>query len=419
LTATTAGDRLEVAARRAYAPREGLPYSVFGQNAGDANGLAAFNRLGLGVAAQVSENWTLEAELSDGTGGIGARVLATRKGENNSSTYFGYELDAGRAIDAGVAQSDNGGKYVLGARQHLNEDVVLVTENSYDIFGSAQNLTSVYGVEYTQNDFLRYSAALEIGHVTDDVNGDFDRSALSFGLRYEDSKLTARTRIELRREVAGAGSSRDDLDAVFVTANARYQIDNASRLLFSLDAADTISTEGSLLNGTLVDLSLGYALRPVTNERLNMLASYRYLYDMFGQQVDGVAGAGPVQESHVANVEVSYDLNRQWTLGGKVGGRWTQSAAQAGDPFASNDAWLGIANLRYNVVHNWDAMIEARHLYAVDAGLSETGALAAVYRHFGNNAKVGIGYNFSSFSDDLTDLTNDDQGVFINLIAKF
>jgi hypothetical protein len=119
--------------------------------------------------------------------------------------------------------------------------------------------------------------------------------------------------------------------------------------LFSLDAAETTPVETSLLNGTLVDAQIGYAVRPVTNERLNVLASYRYLYDMFGQEIDGVASTGPVQESHVADLQISYDLNREWTLG----------------------------------------------------------------------ANVGIGYNFSSFADDLTDPTQDDHGLFINLIAKF
>ncbi len=32
--------------------------------------------------------------------------------------------------------------------------------------------------------------------------------------------------------------------------------------------------------------------------------------------------------------------------------------------------------------------------------------------------KVGVGYNFTTFSDDLTDLDYDSQGVFINLIGK-
>jgi hypothetical protein len=79
------------------------------------------------------------------------------------------------------------------------------------------------------------------------------------------------------------------------------------------------------------------------------------------------------------SIDASYDLDRNWTLGGKLGYRSTQSAA----------------------------------------GTTQTGVLGAVYKHLGNNVKVGVGYNFSTFSDDLTDLTQDDEGAFINLIAKF
>jgi hypothetical protein len=44
--------------------------------------------------------------------------------------------------------------------------------------------------------------------------------------------------------------------------------------------------------------------------------------------------------------------------------------------------------------------------------------LIALYRHFGKHIKLGAGYNFSTFSDDLTDLNYDHQGVFVNLIGK-
>ena len=169
----------------------------------------------------------------------------------------------------------------------------------------------------------------------------------------------------------------------------------------------------------MIDASIGYALRHVENERLNINASYRYLSDMFGQEIDGVAGSGPVRESHVADLQLCYDLSRQWTLGAKIGGHWTDSAADSSMALTSNDAWLGVLNARCNVVHNWDVLVEARVFDAVDANATDTGALAAVYRHFGNNVKVGVGYNFPSFSDDLTDLTQDDQGLFINFIAKF
>jgi hypothetical protein len=119
----------------------------------------------------------------------------------------------------------------------------------------------------------------------------------------------------------------------------------------------------------------------------------------------------------VFSVQASYDLNRQWTLGGSIGGRISETNDGAG--WVDNDAFLAVANARFNLVHKWDVLLEARRLDLVDAGSSETSALGTIYRHVGNNAKIGLGYNFGSFSDDLTDIERDDQGLFLNVIAKF
>ncbi len=35
------------------------------------------------------------------------------------------------------------------------------------------------------------------------------------------------------------------------------------------------------------------------------------------------------------------------------------------------------------------------------------------------NLKVGVGYNFTDFSDDLTDLSYRSRGVFLNILGKF
>jgi hypothetical protein len=37
----------------------------------------------------------------------------------------------------------------------------------------------------------------------------------------------------------------------------------------------------------------------------------------------------------------------------------------------------------------------------------------------GENFKVGAGYNFGHFSDDLRDLKASDHGVFINAVGQF
>ncbi len=36
----------------------------------------------------------------------------------------------------------------------------------------------------------------------------------------------------------------------------------------------------------------------------------------------------------------------------------------------------------------------------------------------GEKVKVGIGYNFTSFSDDLTDYDYDSKGYFLNVVGK-
>ena len=45
------------------------------------------------------------------------------------------------------------------------------------------------------------------------------------------------------------------------------------------------------------------------------------------------------------------------------------------------------------------------------------GALFTIYRYLGDHFKVGVGYNFTDFSDDLTDLSYDHHGLFLNLVG--
>jgi len=42
----------------------------------------------------------------------------------------------------------------------------------------------------------------------------------------------------------------------------------------------------------------------------------------------------------------------------------------------------------------------------------------AIWKYFGDNLKIGLGYNFTDFSDDLTDLNYDHRGVFLNLTGS-
>ncbi len=68
-------------------------------------------------------------------------------------------------------------------------------------------------------------------------------------------------------------------------------------------------------------------------------------------------------------------------------------------------------------IRQWDALVEARELRVNEADDRRAGYLLAIYRHMGNHMKLGAGYNFTDFSDDLTDLSYRSRGPFLNILG--
>jgi hypothetical protein len=78
-----------------------------------------------------------------------------------------------------------------------------------------------------------------------------------------------------------------------------------------------------------------------------------------------------------------------------------------------------VLRLDWRPVQQWDVVVEGHYLSNDLSGGERLGGLAAIYRHLGNNVKVGVGYSISDFSEDLTDQSYTSKGVFINLLGKF
>ncbi|GMN76421.1 hypothetical protein GmRootV512_06280 [Variovorax sp. V512] len=52
-------------------------------------------------------------------------------------------------------------------------------------------------------------------------------------------------------------------------------------------------------------------------------------------------------------------------------------------------------------------------------GGTRKGWMAGVDRDIGKNLRVGIGYNFTNFSDDLTKFDYKYKGFFLNLVGTY
>jgi len=113
-----------------------------------------------------------------------------------------------------------------------------------------------------------------------------------------------------------------------------------------------------------------------------------------------------------------YDLTSWLTLGGKYAYRLGQVSMDRVNPeYFDSSAHLFVLRTDWHFLQHWDALLEGRLLDLPDAQDRRTGVLLGVYRQLGNHVKVGAGYNFSDFSDDLTDMSYRHQGLFINIVG--
>jgi hypothetical protein len=419
------GTRTDIGARITYEVSENTKVFVFGQTTAQLKGDRLRNdRIGVGAETKLTDRLSVTGSVSTGTSGVGAEAVVTYESSPENKSFVGYKLDPDRdSVSTGGTDISGGrdsGVIVAGSRRKMNEWLSAFSESNADFFGGKRSLTQVYGITFAPDEIWSASLGMELGTVTDALNGDFDRKGFSAKAGYTTDEVSASAALEARFEDSTDG--KRDRNTYLMRAQTSWKTNENWRLLAHVDALLSNSDQDTILDGDYVEASIGYAYRPIENDRLNVLFKYAFLYDLPGPQQVNASGEvlGPAQRSHVLSVDGSYDINEYLTIGAKYGFRFGEvSTSRLTQDFTTSSAHLGIVRLDVNVVKNWDALVEGRVLYASETQQTYFGALAAVYRHVGNNAKIGIGYNFGEFSDDLTDLTYDDQGVFLNVIGKF
>ena len=103
---------------------------------------------------------------------------------------------------------------------------------------------------------------------------------------------------------------------------------------------------------------------------------------------------GPAQRSHVLSADLSYDINKYLTVGGKYGVRLGEvSATRAASDFTPSGAQLAVIRADMHVMKAWDVLVEGRMLGTFETETVRYGSLVALYHHFGDHMKLGAGFN--------------------------
>ncbi len=414
------GQRTDAKVQLFYDSRSRWTTYGFAQQTLDSTGTREDNdRYGVGGSIRMSDRFTVNGEISDGDYGTGGKLGTEFLYSDRTTTYLNYTLENDRT-DNGLAARK--GNLASGFRTRYSDSASVFLEEKYTHGDTPTGLVHSTGVDLAPTDRLNLGATADFGVLKDpDTMARIDRQAVGVSIGYGFDQLKFASAVEYRVDDVEQPESQDYKRTIWLLKNSlKYQVSADWRLIAKYNFSVSENTLGDYYDGDYTEASLGYAYRPVQNDRLNALIKYTYFSNRpVTDQNSTTTGSDIIQRSHIAALDVMYDLTARWTVGGKYAYRHGQVAQDREDPeFFDSRAHLYVLRADWHVIHLWDLLLEGRLLDLPDAQDARAGALVGVYRHVGQHLKVGIGYNFSDFSDDLTQLDYQHQGVFVNLIGK-
>ncbi len=376
-------------------------------------------RYGLGGSYRFTKRFRLDAEASDGDLGAGGRLATSFLVSERTNLYLNYALENER--------TDNGmhvrrGSLVSGMKRRLTDTSSVYVEERYQYSHALTGLTHATGINFVAKEHWNLGANAEFGTLRDyETGAETERQAAGIRLGYGEERMQFSTAVEYRQDDAEQPDTTvTERKQWIFRNNFKLVLTPDWRVLGKLNHSVSDSSLGEFYDGGYTEFVFGYAYRPVRHDRWNALAKYTFFYNI--PTTDQVTMTNtPVeflQRSHIVAFDLTYDVSTDWSIGGKVAYRMGQvSLDRVNRVFFDSAAKLAVLRIDWRFLEGWESLAEVRMLDLPDVDQRRTGALAAVYRYFGKHLKAGVGYNFTDFSDDLTDLSYDHQGAFVNLVG--
>ncbi len=342
-------------------------------------------------------------------GGVGSGALNGFTGSYQLAE--GHELYGSYTVDP---DRTDGARELLtiGQRRDAGNRLGVFTESQFGKDDRYGGVNHAFGLDFDTDAGWVLSSLLQYSENDTDANA-FERMAASLGATLKRDRLKFASKLEYRADEGALVDSRQYL----LSTSATYIYSDHRRWLGQLNLSWTDDEISGNRNARFVEFDLGHAYRPVNGDRWNVLTKYSYFYDLVsvGQSVDR-----PDQDVHILSTEALYRVNARWELGGKVALK--EGRLRAGrdmGPWEDYGVGLGVLRARYHLTHRWDGLIEYRYLHDRFGESTRHGSLIGLYRHIGEHMKLGIGYNFTDFNDDLKDAEYDNHGWFVDLIGKW
>lgn len=369
--------------------------------------------LTVGARYLFGDRSSVGAEVSTGSRGEGARLEGEYRMAPDHTVYGSYSYSTDRSSTDPLFDTGLQSGWTLGQRWRLSNRVNVYNESQYlkNTRDAGAGLVHTFGMDFYPAQGWNLGFTVMDGDL-DASTGPVDRRAYSVSGGRTDAVAQWNSKLEYRRD-RGA----EDREQWVSTNRLLYRVNEDWRIALRANYADTDDRRSPLADAKLIESNLGFAWRPHDDTRWAAFGKVTYLHD--------VASAGQVggnvydQRSRVLSLEGIRQLGVNWELAGKLASRWGDYRTGRGEgAWLDSRADFAAVQLRYRLGWQWEALGEYRWLKVRDGG-DRQGWLLGVDRRIGENFKIGAGYNFTDFSDNLTQLRYEHHGVFLNLAGYY
>ena len=393
-------------------------------------GIADNDLVAVGLNARLNKHTAVSVEASDGDRGSAlsggfeyspAKHLSFSLGTGIGSgarTQFsgnyqladGHELYGSYTVDTDRTFGERN-LLTLGQRRDMGNRLGIFTESHFGESDRHAGTSHTFGLDY-ETDHGWVLSGLITRSSNETATAPFERDAISLGAAVKGDDYRFSSKLEHRSD---SGPDMES-DQVVASSNYTHIVSPNRRWLAGLKIALTDDRVSGGNDARFVEFDIGHAYRPVADDRWNSLFKVGYFHDLVSAGQDTER---PGQRVGILAFEALRSLGSDWEFGTKV-------AIKEGRLQASREsgAWhdygvaLGIVRLQRHVIRKWEAVGEYRYLRDRHADTNRHGALIGAYRQLGDHAKIGVGFNFTEFSDDIRDAQYNHRGWFIDLVGK-
>ncbi len=347
-------------------------------------------------------------------------------GNIGDSVYLGFEQshpEGGRSY-ASIRRSTRGigsepVSTVIGSSFPISQKSRIYSERDYSTYSGREGYSDGTGLEGALSEalHLNYDLKFERRHIT--VPGVSNTINVASGaLAFSNHRIKAGTRLEIRRDY-------NELKLwQWVSRNyVEYKYTEGLTLSTRFDYGKTILNDPHGIPADFAEFTTGFAYRPVEHDQLNILSRYTYTRNLANDiqfSTDLFTGIPSDERAHIIAVDFAYDLFKALGIVQKLAvKRGIFTTADSG-PLIMN-YFLFADRLNFHVTRKWDVALEYRGLFQWGgADALRHGALVEVDREFYEYVRLGAGYNFTDFDDDLRKTNNfSSHGPFVRLSGKF